>query len=172
MGHQTVVVDYNVYMWAGWDGIQRPHSSKEKLDLLSRVDVFQADIGDWVCLSTVLDPPFGIFQYACAAVDNHLFYFGGYCGHNNCYHNSLYALSLLNLQWKVLSPTTQDDNCRPMRKSGCGMVAFRDGMEKVLYVVGGYGPIPSHYQPGAQYDALTNHCVCNEHHMFSLSTGE
>ena len=175
MGHQTVVVDKNVYMWAGLDGTPRPHKSKEKLDLLSCVEVFRAEIGDWVRLSTIQTPPLGMCQYACTTVDKDLFYFGGWCGHNNCFHNSLHALTdltTLTPQWNELSPTTPDNTWRPMRKSGCGMVPFRNGAETFLYVLGGYGPFPLHHQLGAQYEEFTNHCVCNEHHMFSLTSGD
>ena len=62
-----------------------------------------------------------------------------------------------------------------MRKSNSEMIAFKDGEEDILYVVAGWGPTPSYRQPGAQYEAVTgisDRVVCNEHHMFSLSTSE
>lgn len=49
------------------------------------------------------------------------------------------------------------------------MVSFKDGKEDILCVVAGFGgPTPSHRQPGARYE----YGLCNEHHMFSLSTSE
>ena len=86
------------------------------------------------------------------------------------------------LQWTMLFPTTSKSGV-PMRKSSCRIVAFRDGEEDILCVVAGYGPTPSHRQPGAQYEAQyseqerslgisVNYFLCNEHHMFSLSTSE
>ena len=60
-----------------------------------------------------------------------------------------------------------------MRKIDSGMVAFKDGKEEILCIVSGWGPTPSHRQPGAQYEAVgAGYTRCNEQHMFNLSTGE
>ena len=32
--------------------------------------------------------------------------------------------------------------------------------------------VVSYNQPGAQYEAVGERCLCNEHHMFGLSTSE
>ena len=73
----------------------------------------------------------------------------------------------------MLAPSTSESGA-PMKKVNSGMVAFRDGEEDILYVVAGHGgSIPSYHQPGANYKDIDNGCVlCNEQHMFSLSTGE
>ena len=55
-----------------------------------------------------------------------------------------------------------------MKKESCGMVAFKDGKQDFLFVVGGYGPTPSSRQPGAQYEYNRT----NEQHVFSLSKSE
>ena len=84
----------------------------------------------------------------------------------------MHKLSTSSLQWMMLSPSTSK-NGAPMRKINSGMVAFRDGVEDILCVVAGSGPTPSYRQPGAQYKAAgTDGFLCNEHHMFSLSTSE
>ena len=72
----------------------------------------------------------------------------------------------------MLSPTTSEDGA-PMKKADCGMVAFKDGEEDILFVIGGSGTTPSSRQPGAQYEKITNDIVrCSEQHMFTLSTSE
>ena len=64
--------------------------------------------------------------YAAAAIGNEIFYYGGYCGHDNCNHNSLYSFNMNTFNWKELSPTTFRD-AGPMRKWHCGMAAVRHG---------------------------------------------
>ena len=159
-------------MWGGFvDGIPEVHDSPEKREFLSSVDVFQSDCGDWIRRETSGTPPLGVKGYCCAAVGDSLYYFGGYCGHDKCCHNSVHKLSTSSLQWMMLSPSTSESGT-PMRKMNCGMAAFRDGEEDILCVVAGYGLTPSHHQPGAQYETDHGYNWCNEQHMFSLSTSE
>ena len=136
------------------------------------MDVFQIDSGDWIQQATSETPALGVSGYSCTAVGDSLYYFGGSCGHDGCYHNSMHKLSTSSLQWMMLSPSTSKSGA-PMRKMDCGMVAFRDGEEDILCVVAGWGPTPSYRQPGAQYEADgTGYTSCNENHMFNLSTSE
>ena len=153
------------------DGIPRVHDSPEKREFLSSVDVFQSDCGDWIRRETGGTPSLGVNGYCCAAVGDSLYYFGGYCGHDECYHNSVHKLSTLSLQWTMLSPSTSESGA-PMKKMNSGMVAFRDGEEDILCVAAGYGPTPLHLQPGAEYSEAGSNSRCNEQHMFSLSTSE
>ena len=172
-GHKTVVIGGNLYLWAGWmRRLPEVHNSPEKRAFVSSVDVFHLESGDWVQQLTSGTPPLGVGGYACAAVGDELHYFGGYCGHGDCYHNGVHKLSTSSLQWVMLSPTTSEDRA-PMKKAYCGMVAFKDGEEDILLVVGGSGTTPSSRQPGAQYEKVTGVRVrCNEQHMFTLSTSE
>ena len=153
------------------DGIPEVHDIPEKIEILSSVDVFQLDCGDWIRRETSGTPPLGVMGYCCAAVGGSFYYFGGYCGHVGCYHNSVHKLSTSSLKWMMLSPSTSESGA-PMKKIVSGMVAFRDGEEDILCVVAGWGPTPSHRQPGAQYDTDLGYTRCNEQHMFSLSTSE
>ena len=153
------------------DGIPQVHDSPEKIELLSSVDVFQLDCGDWIRRETSGTPPLGVGGYRCAAVGDSLYYFGGSCGHDKCYHNSVHKLSTSSLQWMILSPSTSESGA-PMRKMNSGMVAFRDGEEDILCVVAGIGLSPSHRQSGAQYKTEYSYTWCNEQHMFSLSSSE
>ena len=153
------------------DGISLVHDSPEKRRLLSSVDVFKGNCGDWVWQATSGTPPLGVSGYCCTAVGDSMYFYGGYCG-DGCYHNSVHRLSTSSLQWMMLSPSTSESGA-PMRKRSSGLVAFRDGEEDILCVVAGYGPTPSYRQPGAQYIATVgNRFHCNEHHMFNLITSE
>ena len=173
IGHTLLLVGGNQYLWGGrMDGMPEVHDSPEKREFLSSVDVFQLDCSDWIRRETSGKPPLGVSGYCCAAVGDSLYYFGGWCGHDDCYHNSVHKLSTSSLQWNMLSPSTSESGA-PMRKNGSGMVAFRDGEEDIVCVVAGRGITPSHRQPGAQYETAHGFTSwCNEQHMFSLSTSE
>ena len=124
-------------MWAGGqDDAPCVHDSSKKRAFLSQVDVFHLQRGNWKQQTTSGTPPLGMFGYACVAVDSDLHYFGGYCGHDDCFHNNVHKLSTSSLQWRVLAPTTTEGR-GPMGKGLCGMVAFKDGEEDLLFVVGG-----------------------------------
>ena len=154
------------------DGIPRVHDSPEKTKLFSSVDVFESESGDWIQQTTSGTPPMGVSGYCCTAVDDSIYYFGGWCGHPGCYHNNVHKLSTSSLDWAILSPTVSMSGA-PMKKMNCGMVAFRDGEEEFLCVVAGRGSTPSYYQSGSRYKAVVGNAVwCNEHHTFSLSTSE
>ena len=166
--HKAVVVDRNVYVWAGLtDKLPRTHNSLEKIECLSSVDVLNQDSGNWMCQPTSGTPPLGVCGYACASVGDMIYFFGGWCGHGGCSHNGVHKLSTLSLQWESLSPTTSEDGA-PMRKAYCGMVAFKDEGMDILFVVGGQGTTITCRQPGALYEENHGHYRCNEQHMFSL----
>ena len=171
--HSTAVVGEEVYLWAGAQhGIPCIHDSAEKRSFLSSVEVFNLNTGCWEQRTTRGTPPLGVAGYSCVAVRNDLYYCGGWCGHSSCYHNSICTLSTSTLQWRMLAPTTSEDGT-PMKKSGCGVVHFTDKEEDLLFVVGGYGPIPSSLQHGAQYKKARHGYVhINEQHIFCLSTSE
>ena len=173
--HSTVVVEEEVYLWAGWQRkIPQVHDSAEKRAFLSSVEVFKVNTGCWEQRTTRGTPPLGVAGYSCVAVRNDLYYFGGWCGHGDCYHNSVHTLSTSTLQWKMLAPTTSEGEA-PMKKRGCGVVHFIDEDEDLLFVVGGYGPIPSSPQLEAQYKETKYHkdrVYTNEQHIFCLSTSE
>ena len=155
------------------NNMPKVHDSLEKRRFLSSVDVFQSDSGDWIRQETSGIPPLGVSGYCCTAVDDSLYYFGGWCGHDKCYHNSVHKLSTSSLQWMMLSPS-KSESMAPMKKRDSGMVAFRDGDEDILCVVAGYGRSSTHRQPGAHYVSTEDgdDVWCNEQHMFSLSNSE
>ena len=173
--HRPAVVDNQLYLWGGdQDGMPRVHDSAEKRQFFSSVEVFDVNTGCWEQRTTRGTPPLGVKGYSCVAVRNELHYFGGWCGHWDCYHNSVHTLSTSTLQWRMLAPSTTEGGA-PMQKQTCGMVHFTDGEEDLLYVVGGWshGPAaPSSPQHGAQYLPAYGNMRTNEQHIFSLSTSE
>ena len=159
-------------MWAGsQNGLPQEHNSAAKRTFLSRVDVFNVETGCWSERVTCNEPPMGVLGYSCIAVGEDLLYFGGWCGHKNCYHNSVYSLNTATLKWKCLAPTTSERSA-PMKKFNCGMVHFTERDEHLLYVIGGRGVVPFPKQLGAQYKQTGNFICTNEQHIFSLSSSE
>ena len=69
----------------------------------SVMEVYHLPSGRWEQKPTIGTPPLGFDGYAAAAVGNEIFYYGGYCGHCICRHNSLFSFSV---DTKELSPTT------------------------------------------------------------------
>ena len=171
--HSTAVVDHQLYLWGGTQqGMPEVHDSADKRHFFSSVEVFDLNNGCWEQRTTSGTPPLGEQDFACVAVRNELHYFGGYCGHSDCYDNSVHTLSTSTLQWRMLAPSTTDDGA-PMKKKWCGMVHFTDGEEDLLYVVGGRGhAVSSSRQDGAQYQSVFDGVCTNEQHIFSLSTSE
>ena len=172
--HSTSVVGEEVYLWMAWqDKMPEVHDNAEKRALTSSVEVFNVKTGCWEQRTTCGTPPLGVLGYSCVAVRNDLYYFGGGCGHGDCYHNSVHTLSTSTLQWRMLAPTTSEDGA-PMKKSGCGVVHFTDEEEDLLFVLGGWGPTPSSRQSHTQYKQANTMCYVytNEQHIFCLSTSE
>ena len=171
--HSTAVVNNQLYLWGGdQNGMPKVHNSATKCQFFSSVEVFDVNTGRWEQRTTSGTPPLGVAGFAFVAVRNDLHYFGGWCGHDDCYHNSVHTLSTSTLQWRMLAPSTTEGGA-PMKKKFCGMVHFTDGEEDLLYVVGGRGHVvSSSRQHGAQYQSEYSVVYTNEQHIFSLSTSE
>ena len=173
-GHHTMMLGDKLYMWGGkQDQLPPVHSSQEKTLITSCVEVFHLLDGHWEQFPTTGHPPLAVMGYACTALRNSLFYFGGYCNHGNCYHNSLHQLQVMSMHWEQLLPSNPAES--PMRKWQCGMahVTTSEG-ETCLVVVGGYGLPPcncrnAHYVEGL-FDASKG--TSNEVHIFSLTKCE
>jgi hypothetical protein len=131
--------------------------------------------GEWSQHQTKGNPPLGVYDYASAVVGRNIYYFGGYCGHVKCYHNSLYCLNVDNMTWREIAGTN-DRRC-PMMKRSCGMVAIKINGEDYLLVIGGYScrrmswNIPK--QINAQYKDYGNgYGINNEHHCYHLTSSK
>ena len=171
--HSSAVVGERLFVWAGYqdDAPMAVHDSAEKRAFLSRIEVFHLQSGTWEQQLTRERPPLGAIGYACAAVEDDLYFFGGWCGHGECKHNSLYNLSTATFRWKMLTPTTSRGT-GPMRKSHCQMVPFKDGGVDILFVVGGSGEEPIFRQSGASYERDIFGTATNEQHLFFVNASE
>ena len=171
--HDTVVMGDLLYMWGGSEpGFRRVHNSVEKRTTTSRLKVFHLPSGQWIIKTTSGNPPLGVMGYSCSTVGDKIYYFGGWCGHDVCYHNSLNELDTVTLTWKQLQPMYDH---KPVMKRGYGgmiTIEFEDN-EIYLLMVGGHGSPPTVPLQQAQYiqthDGLVRTNECN---MYNILTGK
>ena len=106
-------------------------------------------------------PRAGLKGGGCSIAGQHIYLYGGFDGSSR--YGSLYQLNTDNWSWSELSNCSADEPCR---KSGCGMITYKDQ----LVVVGGcYSHIKEQSkQPGSRYERGST----NELHCYSLTTGK
>ena len=173
--HNTHIVGDYLYMWGGdIDGVPKVHDNTVKQRMTSVIEVFHLPSGMWKQQPTNGKPPFGVCGYASTVISNRIYYFGGYCSHDKCCHNSLNSLIIDSLTWNELFPT--NSNMGPMMKSSSGMIPLKFNEDNYLMIVGGIGLRPVLTQRGAQYSS-DNEKICsyvrtNEHHYYHLSSGK
>ncbi|XP_019859638.1 PREDICTED: U-box domain-containing protein 32-like [Amphimedon queenslandica] len=168
--HRTVSVGDSLYVWAGnQDGLPGVHDSEEKRRITSNIQHFTPSTGQWITRGTTGTPPLGVRGYYCTAINDQLYYFGGLCGHDKCYHNSITQLDTVSLQWRELEPT--DATRRVMRRCAGGMISFEhDGVHHLL-MIGGFGSKPAIQLRHYKYIELPNgNWRTNEHSMYNLSS--
>ena len=163
-----------MYAWGGDEyGLSYVHSSNEKQTLTSKIKIFHLPSGQWNVKATSGNPPLGVMGYSCTAVGEKIYYFGGSCGHNLCYHNSLNELDTVNLTWKQLQSI--DNHISVMKRCNGGMITVEDdGTYMYLLMIGGVGSPPTVQLQQAQY--IYSHdgqCVrTNECNMYNILTGK
>ena len=159
-------------MWAGeQDGLSEVHDSEEKRKMTSNIQHFTPSTGQWVSRATTGTPPLGVMGYSCTAIDDQLYYFGGYCGHDDCFHNNITQLHTVSLHWRELEPT---DATRPvMMRAWGGMISFEhDGVHHLL-MIGGAGSKPAVQLPHYKYiQLLLGGWYTNEHLIYNLSSSK
>ncbi|XP_011408677.1 PREDICTED: rab9 effector protein with kelch motifs-like [Amphimedon queenslandica] len=172
--HTTAVVGDVLYCWGGYQkGLDASHDSPTKRKCTSAIDAFNLLSGVWSSQPTRGTPPLGIRGVSCTTINNNIYYFGGYCGHGSCYHNSLNYLDTLTLHWKELQPTS---NYSVTKRGFGGMIAMEsEGKPQQLLVIGGLAPklttTQRHYQfrykniPG-----LDDRLSTNEQNIYNLSS--
>ena len=167
--HCSIILGHELYTWGDdQDALPKVHDSPRKTELLSTVDVLSLDTGLWQCRPTTGHPHPGVQGYSVATIGEKLFFFGGHCGHDDCYHNTLSQLDPHSLTWRV----HRDQRDGPMKKVWCGMIPLTSGE---LFIVGGEGPPPNNPQPNAKYHKVLvsdNTVRTNEQHLYNLSTGK
>ena len=172
--HSTHIVGDYLYMWGGdIDSLPKVHDNEVKQKMTSVIEVFHLPSGMWEQRHTSGKPPLGVLGYASTVIGNKIYYFGGYCNHDKCRHNSLNSLITDSFTWNELFPT--NTSMGPMMKSCSGMVPLKFNEEDYLMIVGGIGPRPVFPQPGARYSDKGIFCSyvrTNEHHYYQLSNGK
>ena len=170
--HSTVVINNTLYCWGGdQEDLPKVHDNKEKRKITSSIDLFHLPTFTWERRSTTGTPPVGVRGYACTIIDNKIFYYGGCCKPDDCYHNNLYELNSLNNNWREIANSTPDNV--PMKKADCGMISFKINGKKKFLVLGGYGPVPDTIHSHSQYipdPSIANRCYTNEAHMMCVTT--
>ena len=158
-GHFSAAVGEQLYVWGG---ITKDFF-KEKNVLASSIHYFHPVLETWEHHKCSGSPPPALYNGAsCASTEGHLYFFGGYDESHS--HGCLYQLGIKSQKWQQLSSTG------PMKKSGCGMIAY--GMKLLLF--GGYG-VPSHpSQPYFIKDSRSTYIRgwTNELYSFYLEEGE
>ena len=170
--HSTHIVGDYLYMWGGdMNGLPRMHDNEVKRKMTSVIELFHLPTGKWEQRPTNGKPPLGVWGYASTVISKRIYYFGGYCNHDDCRYNSLNSLITDSLTWNELFST--NPSMGPMMKSQCGMISLTFNKVDYLLVVGGYGLRPTSLQSGAQYsDTPSNNVRTNEHHYYQLSSGK
>ena len=172
--HSTHIIGDYLYMWGGdIDGLPKVHDNEDKQRMTSVVEIFHLPSGMWEQRPTTGKPPLGVFSYASTVIGNKIYYFGGYCSHDKCRHNSLNSLTTDSLAWNKLFHT--NSNMGPMMKSSSEMIHLSFNNEDCLLVVGGIGLYPTFPQRGAQYSdkgIIGSYVRTNEHHYYQLSSGK
>ena len=161
-----------MYAWAGNEpGLPQVHSSNEKKTFTSKIKIFHLPSGQWNVKATSGNPPLGVMGYSCTAVGEKIYYFGGYCGHDACHHNSLNELNTVNLTWKQLQPT--DSYISVMKRVSGRMITVEDNGTYLL-MIGGAGLSATVQLQQAQYiyAPLADRVRTNECNMYNILTGK
>ena len=175
--HSSVVIEDNAFVLGGeHEDLPKVHDSPEKRQFTSTVETFNMLTGKWEKLQTTGSPPNGTLSSSCTKIGDNIYYFGGMCEYNECFHNNLFVLNTTTNKWREMK--CSDDN-RLMRKAYCGMISFSSGGEDYLLVIGGYGPVPtkvpfhSNAPVQFQYTPSTSNpsnCFTNEIHLMCVSS--
>ena len=173
VGHTSCKVGDEIILWAGSNPfLPQVHDNKKKREHLSLVHVFDIPSNKWRNEKTVGISPLGACSYFCTPVVSNIYYFGGWCYHDRCYHNSLFELKNDRcFRWKELSPTNRR-HC-VMSRGSSKMVSFQFNNESILMIIGGSGPTPLIKQPNVEYHEISNGFTStNECNLFFLESSK
>ena len=168
--HKAPVIGDSLYLWGGGQrGFPNVHDSFDKRQLVSTVEVFSFSTGQWSSQLTRGTPPQGVIAYSCATSHSNIYYYGGWCGHDDCLYNSLNVLNTLNMNWTLVQP----NNDSMMKKAYGGMISLDFDKTEYLFIVGGEGSTPTVHHSQFQYDRLSTGGVrTNEQLLCNVSTGK
>lgn len=163
-GHYSAAIGGKLYAWGGRT---QDFSDIGKAQLLSAIEIFDPSLEVWKEEATSGATPPGLYNGVCAAINESMYVCCGNDG--NDLHNTLHQFDTTKLQWKQIR--VRNPSQGPMRKTGCGMVAYQ-GDKLVLFAGYGFpsGPIQrgANYTPSNQTNAIG---WSNEFHIFHLKEG-
>ena len=168
-----MLVGNEVFFWGGSleDSSLLVHDSLKKRKFISLVETFNPLTFKTEEMRTIDNPPNAAVAVCSTSIGNDIYYFGGSCEPNNCYHRNLFVLDTLTKKWREVISSGDG----PMNKAVCGMVSFSSDGEDYLLVIGGIGMfpyrIPTHSKyianPIARFEHL---CYTNEVHLMCVSS--
>ena len=160
-------------IWGGtFSGLPEVHSNELKTKLTSFVEIFDIETGRWSQETTVGQPPLGVRGHCSTLLGGDAYYFGGFCGHDWCRHNSLHCLDTVNSTWRLVDPRNPTKG--PMKKSRCGVVGFIESGKSYLCVFGGTGHLSTASNSNATYipwKENPNWGWTNETHILDFESG-
>ena len=169
--HSAPVVGESVFVWGGGrPDLPVVHDSPQKRKLLSTIDRLEFRTGRWSSLVTRgTSPPLGAIGYFCTTRNTDIFFFGGYCGHDLCFHNDINSFNSLTYEWSNIIPTSD-----AVMKRGFGGMVFMESMgTEYLFMIGGSGSTPTTYQSQYQYiQMVTGRIRTNEQNLLNISTSK
>ena len=169
--HSAPVIGDSLYLWGGnYPYLPPVHDSPQKRKLTSTVETFSFSSTRWSSHLTRGTPPLGLIGYSCTTFRSNIYYYAGYCGHEDCYYNSLNVLNTLTMSWTQLHP---NDESR-MKKGYGRMLSLEFDGTDYLFMVGGVGPTaPVVKHPQFQYEQIMNgRVLTNEQLLYNLSNSE
>ena len=154
-----------VVIWGGM--IEDFMKNRERLG--SVIETFDPFLERWEQQPTIGVPPPGLYRGACASIQDSLYTYGGWDG--SSIQSGLHCLSGTSaMEWRKLEERIPQDG--PMRKGGCRMVQFNDG---ILVLFGGYGFPRAAIQPGSSFikneRSSEGRGWTNECHLFDVKQG-
>ena len=169
--HSAPVVGESLFVWGGTrPDLPRVHDSPQKKRLLSTIDRLDMRTARWSShVTRGTSPPLGPAGYFSTTRNTDIFFFGGDCGHDDCYHNDVNLFNSLTYEWTNLIPTSDT----VMKRGYGGMMCMECIGTEYLLIIGGEGSTPTTRHSQYQYDQLvTGHVYTNEHNLFNLSTSK
>lgn len=142
--HNSVLVGDELWIWGGYQpDLPLVHDNPKKKRFTSLVTVLKIFNSTLVQKQlTTGTPPNGIINYSSCCDGTDIYYFGGSCLLNDCYHNDLFILDTGRKKWKKIVRGTYPGVAMPTEKADCGMISFTEESHKYLLVIGGYGHAP------------------------------
>ena len=157
-GHFSVPIEGKLYILGG-----RTKGFK-KGRVTSTVHQFNQKSETWTVNSCYGPSPPCSYNGTSASAGHHIYMYGGNDGSRPL--NSLHQLDTQSWTWSELTKSG------PMRKTGCGMVAF----DRKLLLFGGFGVSFGFTQPGANFIKYSKYSDgrgwTNELYLFNLKEGE